>query len=47
AKLLRVTEQGAELAQRAIAAVEAADAAFFAPAAGSALLETLGHLADR
>jgi DNA-binding MarR family transcriptional regulator len=47
AKRLRVTERGGHLAQRAIAAVEAADRAFFAPAAGSALVESLRRLADR
>lgn len=46
AKLLRVTEQGERLARRAIAVVEAADAAFFAPVADSSLLETLSRLAD-
>lgn len=47
AKRLRVTEQGAELAQRAIAVVDAVDAAFFKatpdPAALMALLRPLAR----
>ncbi|WP_433247619.1 MarR family winged helix-turn-helix transcriptional regulator [Streptosporangium sp. CA-135522] len=48
AKRLRVTDRGAELAQRAIVAVEAADAAFFrATPDPAALLTTLRSLAAR
>jgi DNA-binding MarR family transcriptional regulator len=44
ARLLRVTPAGAELAQRAVAVVEAADVAFFAAAEQRALLEILRTL---
>jgi DNA-binding MarR family transcriptional regulator len=52
AKLLRVTDRGAELAQQAVAAVEATDAAFFQsipdPAALLAMLRPLaGRGGDR
>jgi DNA-binding MarR family transcriptional regulator len=45
AKLLQVTEAGAELAPRAIAAVEEVDARFFAPVAQADALALLGRLA--
>jgi DNA-binding MarR family transcriptional regulator len=45
ANRLRVTRQGARLAVRAIAAVEAADAAFFAVVPGNAALKVLTRLA--
>jgi DNA-binding MarR family transcriptional regulator len=48
ARLLRVTDRGAELAQRAIAAVEATDAAFFRSIPDvPALLATLRTLSGR
>ncbi|GAA3304318.1 winged helix-turn-helix transcriptional regulator [Dactylosporangium vinaceum] len=48
ARRLRVTERGAALAQAAVAAVEAADAAFFGPVRDpAALLAALRSLADR
>nr|WP_055505729.1 MarR family transcriptional regulator [Nonomuraea pusilla] len=48
ARRLRATERGAELARRAIAAVDAADAAFFAPVGDpTGFLASLRHLADR
>ncbi|MET7457244.1 MarR family transcriptional regulator [Streptomyces sp. NPDC005574] len=47
AKRLRVTEAGAELAPRAIAAVEEADALFFEPVAVDATIDLLGRLAGR
>jgi DNA-binding MarR family transcriptional regulator len=40
ARRLRVTDRGAELARRAVEAVEAADAAFFAPVPDTAALMT-------
>ncbi|HEU5030678.1 MAG TPA: MarR family transcriptional regulator [Spirillospora sp.] len=47
ARRLRVTDRGAELARRAIAAVEAADAAFFAPVPDTAaLMSALTALAE-
>ncbi|GII02171.1 MarR family winged helix-turn-helix transcriptional regulator [Planobispora takensis] len=45
ARLLRVTEQGGRLAREAVAAVEAADRAFFGSAADPALVATLRRLA--
>jgi DNA-binding MarR family transcriptional regulator len=46
ARRLRVTDEGAELAQRAVAIVEAADAAFFRPIPDpAALLAMLRPLA--
>ncbi|MFJ1969514.1 MarR family winged helix-turn-helix transcriptional regulator [Streptomyces sp. NPDC087903] len=45
AKRLRVTDAGAELAPRAIAAVEQADADFFQPVAVDAAVDLLGRLA--
>lgn len=45
AKRLRVTPAGADLAPRAMAAVEAADAEFFAPVEERDVLETLRKLA--
>lgn len=45
AKRLRVTEAGAELAPRAIAAVELADAQFFEPAPAGELVPLLRKLA--
>ncbi|MEV0565325.1 MarR family transcriptional regulator [Dactylosporangium sp. NPDC050588] len=47
ARRLRVTERGAELAQRAIGVVEAADAAFFAGTDSAAVVRTLKPLAGR
>ena len=46
AKRLRVTDRGAELAPRAIAAVEDVDARFFAPVPTSRALSLLRRLAD-
>lgn len=46
AKRLRVTEAGAELAPRAIAAVELADAQFFEPAPAGELVPLLRKLAQ-
>jgi len=48
ARLLEVTPQGAELARRANAAVEAADAEFFGPESGRArtLAEHLAGLVE-
>jgi DNA-binding MarR family transcriptional regulator len=46
AKRVRVTSQGAELAPRAIAAVEQADAEFFAPVPTDAALAMLARLAE-
>ncbi len=45
AKVIRVTAAGAAAAQRAIVAVEAADAAFFAPADEARLVDQLRRLA--
>jgi DNA-binding MarR family transcriptional regulator len=45
-RLLRVTAAGAELAPRAIAAVEAADARFFGPVAVGDAIALLGRLAQ-
>lgn len=45
AKRLRATDRGKRLARKAIAAVEAADAAFFAPVAEEDALELLTTLA--
>jgi len=45
ARRLRVTEAGADLAPRAMAAVEAADAAFFDPVARPDALSMLSRLA--
>ncbi|MGW7453707.1 MarR family winged helix-turn-helix transcriptional regulator [Streptomyces sp. NPDC054787] len=45
AKRLRATDAGAELAPRAIAAVEEADARFFQPVAVHEAVELLGRLA--
>ncbi|MEW2138051.1 MarR family transcriptional regulator [Streptomyces sp. NPDC005409] len=45
AKRLRATDAGAELAPRAIAAVEEADARFFQPVAVQEAVELLGRLA--
>jgi DNA-binding MarR family transcriptional regulator len=45
AKRVRVTARGAELAPRAIAAVERADAEFFAPVRTDAAVAMLGRLA--
>ncbi|MEU0558364.1 hypothetical protein [Dactylosporangium sp. NPDC006015] len=47
ARRLRVTDRGAEVAQRAIEAVEAADAAFFAGTDAAAVIRTLKPLAGR
>ncbi|SEN92754.1 MarR family winged helix-turn-helix transcriptional regulator [Actinacidiphila rubida] len=46
AKRLRVTKSGAELAPRAIAAVEDVDARFFRPVAHADVVALLGRLAD-
>jgi DNA-binding MarR family transcriptional regulator len=46
ARRLTVTPRGAELAPRAIAAVERVDAEFFAPVAGGAALALLAPLAQ-
>jgi DNA-binding MarR family transcriptional regulator len=46
AKLVTVTTAGRELAPEVIAAVEATDLAFFAPAAGSDLIALLTSLAE-
>jgi len=46
AKLVTVTAAGRELAPELIAAVEATDLGFFAPAAGSDLIELLAALAE-
>jgi DNA-binding MarR family transcriptional regulator len=46
AKRVRVTDKGAELAPKAIAAVEQADAEFFAPVAAEAALAMLARLAE-
>jgi DNA-binding MarR family transcriptional regulator len=45
ARRLRVTPAGADLAPRAMAAVEAADAAFFAPVAHGEAVSMLSRLA--
>jgi DNA-binding MarR family transcriptional regulator len=47
AKRLRVTAAGAELAPRAVAATEEADALFFQPVAVDAAVDLLGRLAGR
>ena len=46
ARRLRVTPEGAELAPRAMAAVEQADAAFFEPVATKDVIGMLGRLAQ-
>lgn len=46
ARALRTTRRGANLARRAIGAVEDADAAFFAATATPSFLKALGTLAD-
>jgi DNA-binding MarR family transcriptional regulator len=47
ARLLWVTERGADLAQRAVQLVEAADAAFFAGADAAAVIRVLKPLTER